>query len=274
MFCANGTKWCDVCPLRRKAKLHSRSEHHCRRQHRLPARANIVPKQKALLSQCFLFWRYRPDLNWRMRVLQTLALPLGHGTIWNKERMVTFLAFWSGWRGSNSLPPPWQGGALPDELHPQVWCLRSESNQRHADFQSAALPTELQRHMRKLPSSIRKTCDMATPNGLEPSTSSVTGWRANRLHHRAVFGGNNRARTCDPLLVRQMLSQLSYAPMRRMLFTSATWFIIHKKPIFVKHFFIFFQKNYSCRKGSIFPPYSVIYQISSSNFLMSSVVNS
>ena len=27
------------------------------------------------------FWRYRPDLNWGMRVLQTLALPLGHGTI-------------------------------------------------------------------------------------------------------------------------------------------------------------------------------------------------
>ncbi len=26
------------------------------------------------------------------------------------------------------------------------------------------------------------------------------------------FGGNNRARTYDPLLVRQMLSQLSYAP--------------------------------------------------------------
>ncbi|MDF2840819.1 MAG: hypothetical protein K0Q99_1591 [Clostridia bacterium] len=26
------------------------------------------------------------------------------------------------------------------------------------------------------------------------------------------FGGNNRDRTCDPLLVRQVLSQLSYAP--------------------------------------------------------------
>ena len=26
---------------------------------------------------------------------------------------------WSGLRGSNSLPPPWQGGALPDELNPQ-----------------------------------------------------------------------------------------------------------------------------------------------------------
>ena len=55
--------------------------------------------------------------------------------------------FWSGLRGSNSLPPPWQGGALPDELNPRKWCLRSESNQRHADFQSAALPTELQRHI-------------------------------------------------------------------------------------------------------------------------------
>ena len=61
--------------------------------------------------------------------------------------------FWSGQRGSNSLPPPWQGGALPDELCPHKtplkkgWCLRSELNQRHADFQSAALPTELQRHM-------------------------------------------------------------------------------------------------------------------------------
>ena len=27
---------------------------------------------------------------------------------------------WSGQRGSNSLPPPWQGGALPDELRPQM----------------------------------------------------------------------------------------------------------------------------------------------------------
>ena len=27
---------------------------------------------------------------------------------------------WSGRRGSNPLPPPWQGGALPDELRPQM----------------------------------------------------------------------------------------------------------------------------------------------------------
>ena len=28
----------------------------------------------------FFIWRYRPDLNWRITVLQTGALPLGYGT--------------------------------------------------------------------------------------------------------------------------------------------------------------------------------------------------
>ena len=48
--------------------------------------------------------------------------------------------------------------------------------------------------------------------GLEPPTSRLSGVRSNHLSYRPKYGGNNRARTYDPLLVRQMLSQLSYAP--------------------------------------------------------------
>ena len=43
--------------------------------------APISPNKKDILTDVLFVWRYRPDLNWRIRVLQTRALPLGHGTI-------------------------------------------------------------------------------------------------------------------------------------------------------------------------------------------------
>ena len=52
--------------------------------------------------------------------------------------------------------------ALYQMSYIRIWCLRAESNHRHGDFQSPALPTELQRQM-------------ATRIGFEPTTSSVTG---------------------------------------------------------------------------------------------------
>ena len=63
--------------------------------------------------------------------------------------------------------------ALYQMSYIRIWCLRAESNHRHGDFQSPALPTELQRQM-------------ATRKGLEPSTSGVTGRRSNRLSYRAI----------------------------------------------------------------------------------------
>ena len=37
----------------------------------------------------------------------------------------TRFCFWSGLRGSNPPPPPWQGGALPNELNPHIHFARS-----------------------------------------------------------------------------------------------------------------------------------------------------
>ena len=60
----------------------------------------------------------------------------------------------------------------------------------------------------------------------ELTTSAVTGRHSNQLNYQAINknnifnGGSNRARTCDPLLVRQMLSQLSYTSIKQNVFLS------------------------------------------------------
>ena len=60
-------------------------------------------------------------------------------------------------------------------------------------------------------------------DGLEPSTSRLSGARSNHLSYRplsptavysfiSIFGGDDGIRTHDPLLAGQVLSQLSYTP--------------------------------------------------------------
>ena len=56
-------------------------------------------------------------------------------------------------------------------------------------------------------------------SGLEPPTSRLSGARSNRLSYEPIglkcallIGGDERVRTADPLLARQVLSQLSYTP--------------------------------------------------------------
>ena len=54
-----------------------------------------------------------------------------------------------------------------------MWSWRRDLNPQPADYKSAALPIELHQHIAQ-PQEIK----MATRKGLEPSTSSVTGWHS------------------------------------------------------------------------------------------------
>ena len=113
-----------------------------------------------------------PRFELGVKVLQTSALPLGYGAI-----------YYNIWSGMKKLPDSlhlftkklaskgleasfklerktrfelatftlarWRSTTepLPHHNRTENWCLRVESNRRHKDFQSFALPTELQRQI-------------------------------------------------------------------------------------------------------------------------------
>ena len=116
---------------------------------------------------------------------------------------------------------------------------------------------------------------MATSNGLEPSTSSVTGWRANRLHHEAMWwweqqGSNLWPPACKAdALPAELCSQTSHTG-----FPQATWIIIHRNRCFVKHYFRFFEIIFPGHKTCLLPPDFRILQIFFSKSLIFSGVNS
>ena len=96
---------------------------------------------------------------------------------------------WSGRRGSNSLPPPWQGGALPDELRPQI---------RHISVPSGA-PA--------------KACECKILWGRGEISVLVTAVLLARLpDKRLTFrrGASDRNRTNDTGIFSPLLYRLSY----------------------------------------------------------------
>ena len=81
------------------------------------------------------------------------------------------------------------------------WCPEAESNHRHGDFQSPALPTELSGHL-------------AERVGFEPTVPlSITGFQDQLLkplgHLSMLPGDPSEARTRDTLIKSQVLYQLS-----------------------------------------------------------------
>ena len=120
-----------------------------------------------------------------------------------------------------------EGWGFTIKLHPHVWWVRTESNRRHLELQSNALPTELLTHTfhAKLQISLSATLvysvtyckyaplctrlllrsfclhepliiKMAVPTGIEPAISCVTGRHVNR-YTTGPFGCGGRIWTND-----------------------------------------------------------------------------
>ena len=130
-------------------------------------------------------------MNPRMPESESGALPLGDAPIlWWREMDRTIEVS----DNRFTVCPLWPLG------YPSIFLVpRGGSDHRHEDFQSSALPTEL-------------PGQLATRKGLEPSTSSVTGWHSNHLNYRATGGGPSGFGTPDRPVMSRLLFQLAKGP--------------------------------------------------------------
>ena len=80
-----------------------------------------TPNEKDTLG-CPFRLEAPPGIEPGIEVLQTFALPLGHSALFIFIKIGYDYSYpvWSGLRGSNPPPSPWQGDALPNELNPHM----------------------------------------------------------------------------------------------------------------------------------------------------------
>ncbi len=107
-------------------------------------------------------------------------LPNPKERIYSPPRLATSLPLhkWCRPEDLNPQPTDYKSVALPIELGRLEKWFRTESNCRHMELQSIALPTELLNH--------NKNVMMAVSTGIEPAISCVTGRRVNRYTTRPI----------------------------------------------------------------------------------------
>ena len=116
----------------------------------LEAPPGIGPGNKGFADLCLTAWL------WRLMKLRTRISLI-------RARL------WSGLRGSNPPPRPWQGRALPNELNPHI---NGASDRNRTNDTGIFSPLLYQLSYR---GKILLFARLATRMGLEPTTSSVTG---------------------------------------------------------------------------------------------------
>ena len=113
--------------------------------------------------------------------------------------------YWSGRRGSNSRPPPWQGGVLPLNYFRKKWLGYQDSNLGMTESKSVALP-------------LGYTPIMGRLMGIEPTNAGTTircvnhfATIANINYRRVEFTGAVGIEPTSKVLETSILP-LNYAP--------------------------------------------------------------